>query len=41
LIKSRKRHIGRVACIGEERNECGVLVGKPERKKPPGRARHK
>jgi len=34
-------HIGWVACIGEERNKCGVLVRKPERKRPPGRARYK
>jgi hypothetical protein len=41
LIKSRKRHARWVAGIGEERNKCGVMVGKPERKRPPGRARHK
>jgi len=35
------RHTGWVACIGEERNECRALMGKSERKKPPGRARHK
>jgi hypothetical protein len=35
------RHAGWVASIGEERNECGVLVGNAERKKPPGRAKHK
>jgi len=32
---------GGVAYIGEERNECGILVGKPERKRPPERARYK
>jgi len=31
------RWAGHVATMGERRGECGVLVGKPEGKKPHGR----
>jgi hypothetical protein len=34
------RWAGHVAHIGEVRNVCNTSVGKPERKKPPGRVRH-
>jgi hypothetical protein len=30
----KMRLLGHVACMGERRSACGVLVGKPERKKP-------
>jgi hypothetical protein len=30
-----------VACVGEERKVCKVLVGKPEAKRPLGRPRHR
>jgi hypothetical protein len=33
----RKRWVGHVACMGEERNMCKLLVGKPEGKGPLGR----
>jgi hypothetical protein len=32
---------GHVACMGEERNVCKVLVGKSEGKRPLGRPRHR
>jgi hypothetical protein len=39
-IKSRRmRWAGHVARMGEGRNVYRVLVGKPERKRPPGRPR--
>jgi hypothetical protein len=39
-IKSRRmRWAGHVACVGEERNVCRVLMGKPEGRKPLGRPR--
>ena len=31
---------GAVARMGEKRDACGVLVGKPEGKRPLGRLRH-
>jgi hypothetical protein len=35
VIKSRRiKWAGRVAGMGEKRNAYGVLVGKPERKRP-------
>jgi hypothetical protein len=27
--------------MGEKRNACRILVGKPEGKRPPGRSRHR
>jgi hypothetical protein len=42
LIKSKRmRWAGHVAYMGEERKVHRVLVGKPERKKPLGRPRHR
>ena len=39
VIKSiRMREVGHVASKGEKRGACGVLVGKPGRKRPPGRS---
>jgi len=35
------RWAGHVACIGEERGEYRVLVGKPEGRGPLGRPRHR
>ena len=40
MIKSRRmRWAGHVACMGEGRVACSVLVGKPEGKRPLGRPR--
>ena len=40
VTKSRRmRWAGRVACMGEERGVYGVLVGKPEGRRPLGRPR--
>jgi len=37
VIKSRRMSwAGHVACMGERRGLCGVLVGKPEGKRPLG-----
>jgi hypothetical protein len=42
IIKSRrKREAGNVARMGEKRNAYRLLVGKPERKRPLGRPRHR
>jgi hypothetical protein len=42
IIKSwRMRWAGHVARKGEKRNACGVLVGKPEGKRPLGRPRRR
>ena len=42
LIKSRRmRWAGHVARMGEERGVYRVLVGKPERRRPLGRPRHR
>jgi hypothetical protein len=42
IIKSRRmRWAGHVARMGEKRNMCRLLVGKPEGKKPLGRPRRK
>ena len=42
VIKSgRKRWAGHVACMGEERGVCRVLVGKPEGRRPLGRPRRR
>jgi hypothetical protein len=41
VIKSRRiRWVGHVARIGEKSGAYGVLVGKPEGKRPLGRLRH-
>jgi hypothetical protein len=41
VIKSRRmRWAGHVAHMGEGRGVYRVLVGRPERKRPPGRPRH-
>jgi hypothetical protein len=40
MIKSRRMNwVGHVAHMGEKRNAHRILVGKPERKRPPGRPR--
>ena len=40
VIKSRRmRWAGHVARMGEERGVYGILVGKPEGRRPPGRPR--
>jgi hypothetical protein len=42
MIKSRRmRWAGHVARIRETKNACMILVGKPERKRPLGRPRHR
>jgi hypothetical protein len=42
IIKSRRmRRAGHVARMGEKRNMCRLLVGKPEGKRPLGRLRHR
>jgi hypothetical protein len=42
MIKSRRmRWAGHVAYMGERRNACMVLVGKPEGKRPLGRPKHR
>jgi hypothetical protein len=42
MIKSRRmRCAGHVARIGEKRNACRILVGKPEGKRPLVRPRRK
>jgi hypothetical protein len=41
-MKSRRmRRAGHVAQMGEKRNAYRILVGKPERKRPLGRPRHR
>ena len=35
------KHVGHVVCMGEGRGVHGVLVGKPEGKRPVGRPRHR
>jgi hypothetical protein len=40
MIKSRRMRLeGRVARMGEKRNECRILVGNTEGKRPLGRPR--
>jgi hypothetical protein len=40
MVKSRRmRSAGHVARMGDKRNACRILVGKPEGKKPLGRRR--
>jgi hypothetical protein len=42
IIKSTKmRWAGHVVRMGQKRNACRVLVGKPKRKRPLGRPRHR
>jgi hypothetical protein len=41
VIKRRLRRAGHVARIGERRGAYTVLVGKPERRRPLGRPRHR
>jgi hypothetical protein len=42
IIKSRRMRWARhVARMGEKRNVCILLVGKPEGKRPQGRSRHR
>jgi hypothetical protein len=41
VSKSVMRWAGHVARMGEERGVHGVLVGKPEGKRPLGRPRHR
>jgi hypothetical protein len=41
MIKSRMRWAGHAARMGEKRNACRVLVGKPEGRRPLGRPRRR
>jgi hypothetical protein len=42
MIKSRRmRWTGHVARMGEKRNACRILVGKPDGKRPLGRPGHR
>jgi hypothetical protein len=42
MIKSRRmRWAGLVACMGKKMNAYGILVGKPEGKRPQGKRRHR
>jgi hypothetical protein len=42
MTKSRRmRRAGHVARMGEERNACRILVGKPDGKRPLGRPRRR
>ena len=42
MIKTRSLSwAGHLACIGEKRASYRILVGKPERKRPLGRPRHR
>jgi hypothetical protein len=42
MIKSRRmRWAGHAARMGETRNACNILVGKPEGKRPLGRPRRR
>jgi hypothetical protein len=42
MINSRRlRWAGNVARLGEKRNACRILVGKPEGKRPLGRLRRR
>jgi hypothetical protein len=42
IIKSRRmRWAGHVARMGEKKNACRLLVGKPEGNRPPGRPRRR
>jgi hypothetical protein len=36
-LHDEKQWAGHIACIGEKRNACRILVGKPEGKRTPGR----
>jgi hypothetical protein len=39
IMSRRMRWAGHVARMGEKRNACRLLVGKPEKKRPVGRPR--
>jgi hypothetical protein len=39
ILSSRTRWVENVARMGEKRNACGILVGKPEGKRPLGKPR--
>jgi hypothetical protein len=42
VIKSRRpRGVGHAVHMGERRGVCGVLVGKPEGKRPLGKSMHR
>jgi hypothetical protein len=42
MIKSRTMiWVGHVSCMGEMRNVCKILVGKPQGKRPQGKSRHR
>jgi hypothetical protein len=41
IMSKRMRWAGHVARMGETRNACRILVGKPEEKRPQGRPRHR
>jgi hypothetical protein len=39
-MSRRMRWVGHVARIKEKMNACGIMMGKPEGKRPPRRRRH-
>jgi hypothetical protein len=42
VIKSRRmKRVGNVACMGDMRNACRILVRKPEGKRSPRSPRHR
>jgi hypothetical protein len=41
VIKSRLRWARHVACMGESRGTCRILVGQPEGRRPLGRPRRR
>jgi hypothetical protein len=41
ILSRRMRWAGHVLCMGEMRNAYTILVGKPRRKRPLGRPRHR
>jgi hypothetical protein len=42
MVKSRRtKWAGHVPCVGEKRNACRILIGKPEGKKLLGRPRRR
>jgi hypothetical protein len=41
VIELRFRWTGLVACMGERRGSQGIMVGRPEGRKPLGRPRHR
>jgi hypothetical protein len=41
MYTRRMKWVGHVACIGEIRTACKILIGKPERKRPLVRLRYR